>query len=593
MLQQRNMALTTKAMNSFLVAAALSTCALAVNTAVDGIIVGRFVSPEALSAVNLYSPYIQTLSVILLLLLYSATSRAAYFIGERNREETGRLISTSLLSILVIGVLLSATAFFFTDSYVSLVCYDDAVAPYLHTYFRIVGSGTLLFLLAQFACEVVGIDGRPSLGTRAIVISVLCNIVLDILLTAILGLGVAGSAIATLMANVVTVIILCRRHIFTKACSFTIRIFRHFSFSALKSILKLGGNMSITSVISTVFVFVVNFSTQKCCGADGLFALSIGMIVFNICVNLAMGVGRSVVSVGGFLKGQRDWNGFRHVVARSIRVTLLIGFAVSIAVTFGARLLAQAFGAGTIEIVTYCSDALRIFIWIVPSSMIVTLVMFIYQAMMNLKLIPVPTISFSVAEIVFLLAWPYLMPSETVWYAFPLASLLSVGIIYLISEIVRQGDSTVSRLTHIPKHTSDEETEQLQLSIPTNMDDTAAALDSIRTFLDRQNISDGLENKLVLCLEELFLNINEHSELKGNGHCYDVIIRMERDGILSVVKDDGRPFNPLIIEEEKRGLGLKILMGICKHVDYQHMYGQNLLILQFPYEESDSKGSIL
>ena len=584
MLQQRNMALTTKAMNSFLVAAALSTCALAVNTAVDGIIVGRFVSPEALSAVNLYSPYAQALSVILLLLLYSATRQAAYFIGERNREKAGCYISTSLLSILVAGVLLSAAAFFFTDSYVSLVCYDDAVSPYLHTYFRIVGSGTLLFLLAQFTCEIVNIDGRPSLGTRTIVISVLCNIALDILLTAILGLGVAGSAIATLMSNVVTVIILCSRHIFTKACSFAIRIFRYFSFSALKSILKLGGYMSITSVISTVFVFVVNFSTQKCCGADGLFALSIGMIVFNICTNLAIGVGRSVVSVGGFLKGQRDWNGFRHVVVRSIKVTLLIGFAVSIAVTFGARLLAQTFGADTTEIVTYCSNALRIFIWIVPSSMLVTLMMFIYQAMMNLKLIPVPTIAFSITEIAVLLAWPYVMPSETLWYAFPLSALLSIGIIYLISEIARNGNNTVYRFIHIPKHTDDEDVEQLQLSIPCNKDDMYLSLKSIRAFLDRQNISDRLENKLVLCLEELFLNINEHSELKGNGHCYDVIIRMERDGILSVVKDDGRPFNPLIIEEEKRGLGLKILMGICKHVDYQHMYGQNLLILQFPYD---------
>ena len=105
-------------MNSFLVAAALSTCATAVNIAVDGIIVGRFVSPDALSAVNLYSPYAQTLSIILLLLLYPASSQTAYFIGERNREKAGRFISTSLLSILVAGVLLSVSAFFFTDSYV-------------------------------------------------------------------------------------------------------------------------------------------------------------------------------------------------------------------------------------------------------------------------------------------------------------------------------------------------------------------------------------------------------------------------------------------------------------------------------------------
>ena len=580
------MALTTKAMNSFLVAAALSTCATAVNVAVDGIIVGRFVSPDALSAVNLYSPYAQTLSIILLLLLYPASSQAAYFIGERNREKAGSYISTSLLSILVAGVLLSAAAFVFTDSYVNMICYDDdgAIALYLHTYFRIVGSGTLLFLLAQFFCEIVNIDGRPSLGARAIAISVLCNIAFDILLTAHLGLGVAGSAMATLIANTVTVVFLSCSHIFTKACSFTIRIFHQFSVSALKSILKLGVNMSVTSVFSAVFIFVVNFSVQKCCDEDGLFALSIGMIVFNICVNLAMGVGRSVVSVGGFLKGLRDWLGYRHVVTRSIRVTLLIGFAVSIAVMSGARLLVRTFGADTPEMVAYCTDALRVFIWIVPSSMLVTLMMFIYQAMMNLRLIPVPTVAFSIAEIAALLAWPYFMPSETLWYAFPLSALLSIGIIYLVSEIVRHGDNTISGLTHIPGHTDDEDVEQLHLSIPANKDDMYLSLKSIRAFLDSQDISGGLGKKLVLCLEEIFLNINEYAGLMGKGHCYDVIIRMERDGILSVVKDDGRPFNPLAVEEKKRGLGLEILLGICKHVDYQNMYGQNLLILQFSYE---------
>lgn len=311
---------------------------------------------------SICSPYAMALSVILLLLAFSATGQAAYFIGERNREQTRKFISTSLLSLFVTGLLLSAYAFLFTDSYVSLVCYDNTVAPYLHTYFRIVGSGTILFLLAQFACEVVNIDGRPSLGTRAVVISVLCNIVLDILLTAILGLGIAGSASATLIAYAVTVIILSCSHIFTKDCSFTIRIFRYFSVSALKSILKLGENMSTTSVFATVFIYVANFSIQKHCGSDGLFALSIGLIFFNFCLDLSIAAGRSVTSVGGFLKGQRDWSGFRYIVGRSIRVTLLIGFAVSFALMFGSRLLVQVFGANTLEMVAYCTKALRIFI---------------------------------------------------------------------------------------------------------------------------------------------------------------------------------------------------------------------------------------
>ena len=42
------------------------------------------------------------------------------------------------------------------------------------------------------------------------------------------------------------------------------------------------------------------------------------------------------------------------------------------------------------------------------------------------------------------------------------------------------------------------------------------------------------------------------------------------------IKDDGSPFNPLIVPQQDRGLGLTIVNGFSHKADYQYMYGQNM-----------------
>lgn len=590
---KRNMSLTTKAMNGFLVASTLAICVSSVNTAVDGFIVGRFVAPEALSAVNLFSPFSRILSAVFLLLLFSASNQAAYFIGERNRKRSCEFVMTSFVMLFGVGILLSLVALLFTDSYVSLVCFDESVRPHLHTYFRIVGGGSILVVLVQFVEEVVNIEGRPSLGMRVIAISVLCNIVLDVLFTVVLGFGVAGSAVATLIAYMVVIASLCRFHLFTRESSFSFHFFRKFSLSALKSILKLGVVMAPTDVVLAAFLYIVNYCVQRNCGGAGLFALSVGMIVFDFCTKIAIGIGRMVLCVGGFLKGQHDWLGFRYVVNHSLRMPFVIGSAVSLAMIPCSRILAQMFGARSPELVDFTAHALKIFIWMLPFSMLSTLLMFVYQSLMKAKLLPVPTIAFSVVVSAALILWPHFMSRESLWFAFPLAAMLSVVVIFLFGEFDRRGDKAVCRLSLVPRLAETESAEQCQLSVLANRDEITPALNTIESFFKKQKTAQEFLDRLRLSLEEVFLNIVEHAGLKGKKHCFDVIVRVEREGVLCVIKDDGKAFNPLVVDKEKQGMGIRILLNVCKHVDYQYMYGQNIIFLQLPYEKYDSKSDIL
>ena len=78
------------------------------------------------------------------------------------------------------------------------------------------------------------------------------------------------------------------------------------------------------------------------------------------------------------------------------------------------------------------------------------------------------------------------------------------------------------------------------------------------------------------CTEELLLNTIQHSGIADNGHYTDLRI-LQTDEL----KYEGKAFNPTILSEEKKQMGLKIVSGFSDEMDYKYMYGQNMLYLSW------------
>ncbi len=52
-----------------------------------------------------------------------------------------------------------------------------------------------------------------------------------------------------------------------------------------------------------------------------------------------------------------------------------------------------------------------------------------------------------------------------------------------------------------------------------------------------------------------------------------------------LLKDDGRPFNPILKETPKgiEHLGLRLVNSACQDMTYKYMYDQNMVYITFPY----------
>ncbi len=575
----RNPYLISKAMRNFLWASILTMALAQLNTTVDGIIVSHLVAPDALSAVNLYMPISLLITSFSTLFGISATIVAAKALGERDKNHVEHLLSTALLSIVVVGVLIAVAGRLLQQPISELICHEERLRPYFDSYMSVMMTFSAITLMSALANESVSIDGHPELATKSISLTAVCNAALDLLFVGVFNLGIAGSAYATIIATTINILFLSR-YLYGKQCSFRINPFSKSDWTSLKENTIQGTPLIISNLILTVMFLLMNNIIQDKQGADGMFTLSVCINLLTIGMMLSGGVGSATLAIGGFLRGQHDYIGVRILVSKAV-TWLFVGLTLIACIIFlFPGLISSLFGANTPELTLYADRVLRIFAPMLPFILLALLLANVYQMLGYMVMTVVVVVMFPLILIPSLLMWPEMAGNDAIWYAFPTAGVLIMVITFLITEVYKMRKGNVTRLTLVPIDTKEEES-ALNISIQANMEKVSQTMASVRQYLANAGVEKEQAHNIALCIEELVLNIVHHAGRNMQRHYIDVHIHEQGGQMLASVKDDGRAFDPVHFDIEKRQAGLKILNGLCPDLDYQYMYGQNMTFMKW------------
>jgi len=425
--------------------------------------------------------------------------------------------------------------------------------------------------------QMVSIDGQPQLVTKSVSISAVINMLLVILFAWGLNLGIASAAFSTICAQVVNILLLSK-YIFSKRSSYNINPIRSFSMSYLGANFKQGLPLIISNMVLMIMFLMLNNIIQDKQGADGIFVMSVCVNLLSLGMMFANGMGSTALSVGGFLNGQRDYQGLRILISQCMK--LLVGSLLVIAVVVQVYpdFITLLFGANSQELIAYTNSSLRIFVWMLPTILLVIFLANVYQMLGYLALTPLIVLTFPLVLIPSMYVWGDMGDGSLIWYAFPETGLLVLLLAFVITEVIRFRKKDVAHLTLVP--TKDVEN-CYDISVEANRESMAASLANLDTYLAGLGIGSELQLAVRHCIEEVTLNIVEHSGKNMEHHYFDIHTNF-MDGVLEViVKDDGRAFDPVALPEEERGSGLKILHGLCSNIDYKFMYGQNLTIMSW------------
>jgi len=160
--------------------------------------------------------------------------------GRGRESEASHIINTSFRLEVLTGIVLTLIGFIFARPILFAFGASDLSIPYAESYLRYYIWGTVFAMIATGMNPFINAQGFPRIGMFTVTIGALTNILLDPFFIFVLGLGVRGAAIATVLSQMLSAAFVCNFLISRKSPAiFKLKLAKHSLLPELKTTLNI------------------------------------------------------------------------------------------------------------------------------------------------------------------------------------------------------------------------------------------------------------------------------------------------------------------------------------------------------------------
>ena len=226
--------------------------------AVDLLVVGQFGDPASISAVGTGSAFMQMITFIVTSLAMGSTVIIGQHIGEKKPKESGNAIGTTIVLFVAIGIVLTIILENFAGNLMTILQVPEASYEKAIIYVRICSGGILVIIAYNVISGILRGVGNANLPFLFVGIACVVNILGDLLFVGGFHMDAAGAALATVLAQLVSVIaslfVLRRQKL---PVSFSLQQCRIYKVE-LKKILNIGIPIAIQETMVQISFLVIN-----------------------------------------------------------------------------------------------------------------------------------------------------------------------------------------------------------------------------------------------------------------------------------------------------------------------------------------------
>ncbi len=173
--------------------------------AVDLLVVGQFGSTAGLSAVSTGSQVLNLVTFVVTQLAMGVTVLIARYLGEKRHEQIGAVIGGAAVVFTILSFLMFVLLAGFARPISILMQAPEAAVGLTTSYVRICGCGIFFIVCYNLLSAIFRGLGDSRSPLIFVLVACVVNIVGDLALVAGLGLDAAGAAMATVLAQAVSV----------------------------------------------------------------------------------------------------------------------------------------------------------------------------------------------------------------------------------------------------------------------------------------------------------------------------------------------------------------------------------------------------
>ena len=195
-----------KLLVQYAVPAIIAMTASSLYNMVDSIFIGHGVGPLAISGLALTFPLMNLAAAFGSLVGVGAATLISMRLGQRDYETAQRVLGNVLVLNLIIGIAFGLVALLFLDPILYFFGASEATIGYAREYMTVILLGNVVTHMYLGLNSVLRASGHPRKSMYATINTVVINTILDPLFIFGFGWGIRGAAIATVLAQVISLV---------------------------------------------------------------------------------------------------------------------------------------------------------------------------------------------------------------------------------------------------------------------------------------------------------------------------------------------------------------------------------------------------
>ena len=397
---------------------------------VDSIYIGHIPDVGSLSIAGLAVtfPLMNISTAFGTLVGVGAATMISVLLGQKNYKVAGKVLSNEVTLNILTGLIFTFVTLMWMNPILRFFGASDATLPFARDYMMIIALGNMVTHLYFGLNSVVRSSGNPKLAMGLTLFTVISNAILDPIFIFVLGMGIQGAALATVLCQMMSLgytlwyFLNPNRFLHLPRSLGMFRV----DWKIAKDSLAIGLGPFLMNLASCIVVLFINQQLVKWGGDLAIGAYGIVNRLTFLFVMIVFGFNQGMQPIAGYNYGARQYGRVREVyVKTALWATLIttLGFIVS---EFLARPAVEIFTNDPVLIDKAARglQKMNIVFPIVGFQMVTTN---LFQCLGMVR----KSIFLSLSrQLLFLLPCIYILPalleSETgVWYSFPISDTVS------------------------------------------------------------------------------------------------------------------------------------------------------------------------
>lgn len=426
-----------KLLLEFSIPSIIAMIANALYSVVDSIFVGRGVGPLALTAVTIAFPIMIVLMAFGMLIGIGATAMVSIKLGQQNHEEAEKILGNAFAASFVLGIIIPAIMLVFLDPILLFLGATPDVFDYAKQFTSVILFGSVFQFISFGLNNLIRAEGFPKISMATMLFSAGMNTILNPIFIFGLHWGIRGSAIATVLTQIIVSSYIIYH--FTKGKSH-LKLHRKYlkmEWAVIKKIFSIGLSPFLLQIAASVTSFLFNNSLLQYGGEMAVASMGVISRTAMMLLMPIFGINQGAQPIIGYNYGAKQYGRVKRTLFLAMvaaTIICVVGFAL---IQLFSHSIILLFNSNE-ELVSIGAHGIRIYLAMLPIIGVQVIITNYFQAIGMAKKAILLSLT---RQVLFLIPLIFVLPHffqlNGIWMAGPVSDFLAslVAGILIVKEL--------------------------------------------------------------------------------------------------------------------------------------------------------------